>query len=73
MKLFPVRGGIHPDYRKGQTSEKAIVVMPPPAALYIPLQQHIGAPATIFSRAGRKKTDKRDRACNTKHRGEVLW
>ena len=45
MKLFPVRGGIHPDYRKEQTSEKAIVAMPLPAALYIPLQQHIGAPA----------------------------
>jgi len=45
MKLFQVRGGIHPDYRKDQTSEKAIVVMPLPAALYIPLQQHIGAPA----------------------------
>ncbi|MDR2195046.1 MAG: electron transport complex subunit RsxC [Gallionellaceae bacterium] len=46
MKLFSIRGGgIHPDYRKGQTSEKSIVRMPLPAALYIPLQQHIGAPA----------------------------
>jgi electron transport complex protein RnfC len=44
MKLFSVRGGVHPDYRKG-TSEQAIVAMPLPATLYLPLQQHIGAPA----------------------------
>ena len=52
MKLFQVRGGIHPDYRKDQTSEKAIVVMPLPAALYIPLQQHIGAPAEALVAEG---------------------
>ena len=52
MKLFPIRGGIHPDYRKNQTSEKAIVAMPMPAALYIPLQQHIGAPAEVLVAAG---------------------
>jgi electron transport complex protein RnfC len=45
IQLFQVRGGIHPDYRKGQTSEKAIVAMPLPALLYIPLQQHSGEPA----------------------------
>jgi len=48
MKLFQIRGGIHPEYRKDLTSEKAIVVMPMPAALYIPLQQHIGAPAEVL-------------------------
>ncbi|MCR6632776.1 MAG: electron transport complex subunit RsxC [Magnetospirillum sp.] len=45
MKLFPVRGGVHPDYRKDRTSESAIVALPLPQALYLPLQQHIGAPA----------------------------
>lgn len=45
MKLFPVRGGIHPDYRKERTSEGAIVALPLPQTLYVPLQQHIGAPA----------------------------
>ncbi|CAK0755567.1 Ion-translocating oxidoreductase complex subunit C [Gammaproteobacteria bacterium] len=45
MKIFPIRGGIHPEYRKEETSEKAIVTMPMPAALYIPLQQHVGASA----------------------------
>ncbi|MBY0576979.1 MAG: electron transport complex subunit RsxC [Gallionellaceae bacterium] len=52
MKLFPIRGGIHPEYRKEQTSEKAIVVMPMPAALYIPLQQHIGSPAEVLVAEG---------------------
>jgi electron transport complex protein RnfC len=52
MKLFPIRGGIHPEYRKDMTSEKAIVAMPMPAALYIPLQQHIGAPAEVLVAEG---------------------
>lgn len=52
MKLFPVRGGIHPDYRKEGSSEKAIVALPLPAALYIPLQQHIGAPAEALVAEG---------------------
>src|SRR3972149_1778638 len=52
MKLFPIRGGIHPDYRKELASEKAIVVMPMPSALYIPLQQHIGAPAEVLVNEG---------------------
>ncbi|OAN52730.1 electron transporter RnfC [Paramagnetospirillum marisnigri] len=45
MKLFPIMGGIHPEYRKELTSEKAIVALPLPEALYLPLQQHMGAPA----------------------------
>lgn len=45
MKLFPVKGGVHPDYRKEFTSEKAITPFPMPALLFIPLQQHVGAPA----------------------------
>ncbi|MBI5162656.1 MAG: electron transport complex subunit RsxC [Magnetospirillum sp.] len=52
MKLFPVRGGIHPEYRKEGSSEKAIVALPLPRALYIPLQQHIGAPAEALVAAG---------------------
>ncbi|MEW5729537.1 MAG: electron transport complex subunit RsxC [Pseudomonadota bacterium] len=45
MKLFRVRGGVHPDYRKELSSEKATVPFPLPKRLYMPLQQHIGAPA----------------------------
>lgn len=52
MKLFPIRGGIHPDYRKELSSEKAIVTLPLPTELYIPLQQHIGAPAEVLVNEG---------------------
>lgn len=52
MKLFSIRGGIHPDYRKEATAEKAIETFPMPAKLYIPLQQHIGAPAEPVVKAG---------------------
>ena len=52
MKLFQIHGGIHPVYRKEQTSEKSIVAMPLPTALYIPLQQHIGAPAEALVAEG---------------------
>lgn len=52
MKTFPIRGGIHPDYRKEETSEKAIVALPMPARLYIPLQQHIGAAAEALVTEG---------------------
>ena len=52
--LFPVRGGVHPDYRKGLTSEKAIVAMAMPELLYLPLQQHVGAPAQLLVAAGER-------------------
>jgi len=52
MKLFPIRGGVHPEYRKELCSEKAIVALPMPELLYIPLQQHIGAPAEALVREG---------------------
>jgi electron transport complex protein RnfC len=52
MKLFPILGGIHPEYRKELTSEKAIVALPVPKTLYLPLQQHMGAPANTTVNAG---------------------
>jgi len=52
MKLFTVRGGVHPEYRKERTAESAIVALPLPEALYLPLQQHIGAPALPVVAAG---------------------
>lgn len=52
MKLFPIRGGIHPDYHKELSGDCAIEAMPLPARLYIPVQQHIGAPAEILVAAG---------------------
>lgn len=47
MKLFRLRGGIHPEYRKELSSSEAIAPLPLPAALYISLQQHIGEAAEV--------------------------
>jgi Na+-translocating ferredoxin:NAD+ oxidoreductase subunit C len=52
MKLFPIRGGIHPDYHKELSGECAIETLPLPAHLYLPVQQHIGAPAEILVSEG---------------------
>ncbi len=38
------KGGIHPTYNKELSSGKAISRAPVPAEVFIPLQQHIGAP-----------------------------
>lgn len=45
MKLFRIRGGVHPDDNKALTAEQAIEDLPLPPRLHIPLQQHIGLPA----------------------------
>jgi electron transport complex protein RnfC len=45
MKLFRIRGGVHPDDRKSLVSERSIADLPLPALLHVPLQQHIGAAA----------------------------
>lgn len=52
MRLFDffenprLRGGIHTDGRKLETSSKPIVMnLPIPKKLYIPVQQHVGKPA----------------------------
>ncbi|MCW2312707.1 electron transport complex subunit RsxC [Rhodoferax antarcticus] len=43
--VFRVRGGVKLRYNKELTSGQAVVAMPTPRRLYLPLQQHIGAPA----------------------------
>lgn len=45
FKLFKIRGGVHPDDHKDLSADKAIVDLPMPPLLHIPLQQHIGAAA----------------------------
>lgn len=45
MRLFKFRGGVHPDGHKQATACKAIETLPTPEYLYVPVQQHIGAPA----------------------------
>jgi electron transport complex protein RnfC len=52
LKLFSIRGGVHPDSRKEATTSLAIKTLPMPERLYIPLQQHIGAPAEPVVRRG---------------------
>lgn len=44
MRLFMFKGGVHPDERK-TTRELPITSLPLPKRVYLPLQQHIGAPA----------------------------
>ncbi len=52
MKLFRIRGGVHPQEHKQLSAHKAIEVMPMPELLRIPLQQHIGSPAVPVVRKG---------------------
>lgn len=52
IKLFKIRGGVHPDDRKQLSAGQAIEDLPLPPLLHIPLQQHIGAPAEPLVRRG---------------------
>ena len=46
-----IRGGMHLDHKKN-TSECETVIMPTPTTVYIPLSQHIGAPAKEVVKKG---------------------
>ncbi len=52
--LFKLRGGVHPEGRKDMSAERHIRALPLPKELYVPLQQHIGAPATPVVSVGDK-------------------
>ncbi len=54
MQLFQFRGGVHPADQKAPTNGKPSVKMPLPKRLYVPLQQHIGAPAKPEVQVGDK-------------------
>lgn len=45
MKLFRIRGGVHPKENKHLSEDKPITPLPLFFHYHIPLQQHIGAPA----------------------------
>lgn len=45
MKVFHFFGGVHPNDQKERTKELAIETCKEPELVYIPLSQHIGAPA----------------------------
>lgn len=52
--LFKLRGGVHPEGRKDLSAERDIRVLPLPKKLFVPLQQHIGAPATPVVKVGER-------------------
>lgn len=52
MKIFRIRGGVHPDDRKTLSCDQAIENLPLPPLLHIPLQQHIGAAAEPLVKRG---------------------
>ena len=52
MKLFRLRGGVHPESRKELAADRAIRVLPMPGRLYVPLLQHVGAPAQPLVNVG---------------------
>ncbi|MDD5058849.1 MAG: electron transport complex subunit RsxC [Sideroxydans sp.] len=53
-KLFKLRGGVHPEGRKNLSAERHIRTLPLPQKLFVPLQQHIGAPASPVVNVGDK-------------------
>jgi electron transport complex protein RnfC len=54
MKLFPIRGGVHPPGNKERTAAAAIRELPLAPLLHVPLHQHIGAPALPAVRRGER-------------------
>ena len=52
MKLLTFKGGIHPQYRKEYSNQKAIEKAKSPKVVYIPIQQHIGAPSKPIVEVG---------------------
>ena len=46
------RGGFHPEGNKQLTEKKAIVTLPAPKEVVIPMSQHIGAPCTPLVQVG---------------------
>ena len=54
MKLFRIRGGVHPDYRKERTRENPIIALPMPRILCLPLKQHVGAAAKAVVTSGKR-------------------
>ncbi len=52
MKLFKLRGGVHPESWKELAAERAIRVLPMPERLFVPLHQHVGAAAQPLVRVG---------------------
>ncbi len=54
FKLFKIRGGVHPLENKQATAGNTIISVPLADRLFIPLQQHIGAPSEAIVKHGDK-------------------
>lgn len=54
VRIFRIRGGVHPDDRKTLSAGQQIESLPMPKLLHIPLQQHIGAPARSLVMRGER-------------------
>ena len=54
IKLFKIKGGVHPFENKQATAGSKITPVPLANRLFIPLQQHIGAPAEPIVKRGDK-------------------
>ncbi|HFQ16036.1 MAG TPA: electron transport complex subunit RsxC, partial [Rhodobacteraceae bacterium] len=52
LKLFSIRGGIHPEGRKQRTASLPIEKAPLPPMLYLPMRQHVGVPSEPVVTAG---------------------
>lgn len=52
MKLFRLRGGVHPKGWKTLAADRAIRCLPLPERLFVPLQQHVGSPAQPLVQVG---------------------
>ncbi|MCT4584971.1 MAG: electron transport complex subunit RsxC [Peptostreptococcaceae bacterium] len=52
MKFSTFKGGVHPPHRKKSTEKLAVRRANEPKMVYIPLQQHIGAPAKALVKPG---------------------
>lgn len=52
MKLFNIRGGVHPQGRKRLSADAAIETLPLPTLLHVPLRQHIGQAAEAVVKKG---------------------
>lgn len=54
MRLFNFKGGVHPDDHKEPTADLPVTTLPLPERLYVPMQQHIGAPARPSVKIGQR-------------------
>ncbi len=52
QQVWPVPGGVHPPANKRQSLQEPICTPPLPELLIVPLQQHIGNPATPLVKTG---------------------